>query len=80
MKTVFESFRIKSAEPLRLTTATQRRKLIREAGRNPFHVRAEGCADESYAGARSFFREREEGYAHMSRSRQGFGANDDLLY
>ena len=41
MKTVIEPFRIKVVEPIRMTTLEERRALIREAGYNPFRIRAE---------------------------------------
>jgi len=102
MKTVFEPFRIKTVEPIRLTTAAQRRKLIQEAGFNPFRLRAENVqidlltdsgtgamsteqwagimrGDESYAGARSFFRFEEAvkhifGHQHVIPTHQGRAA------
>lgn len=40
MKTVIEPFRIKSVEPLRLTTPEERRQLIQEADLNPFRLKA----------------------------------------
>lgn len=40
MKTVIEPFRIKSVEPLRMTSRAERERLIREAGFNPFRLNA----------------------------------------
>lgn len=40
-RTIIEPFRIHSVEPLRLTTADQRRAAVRDAGYNLFQVRAE---------------------------------------
>ncbi len=41
MKTIIEPFRIKVVEPIRMTTAQERERLIREAGFNLFALRAE---------------------------------------
>jgi tryptophanase len=40
MKTIIEPFRIKVVEPLRMTTASERERLLREAGFNVFNLHA----------------------------------------
>ncbi|NWG00507.1 MAG: tryptophanase [Thermoanaerobaculaceae bacterium] len=106
MKTVIEPFRIKVVEPIRMTTEEERQVFIREAGYNPFRIRAEHVlidlltdsgtgamstrqwagimeGDESYAGARSYFRFEEAvravfGHRHVIPTHQG-RASERLL-
>ncbi|MDR3627832.1 MAG: beta-eliminating lyase-related protein, partial [Ignavibacteriaceae bacterium] len=41
MKTIIEPFKIKSVEPIRFTTKEERTQLIKNAGYNPFMLRAD---------------------------------------
>ena len=107
MKTIIEPFRIKSVEPLRMTTPEERRRILREADYNLFRVRAEDIlvdfltdsgtgamssqqwsalmrGDESYAGARSWFRFRDRveeltGFSNVIPTHQGRAAERILF-
>jgi tryptophanase len=107
MKTIIEPFRIKTVEPLRMTTRTQREEILQKAGYNLFGIRAEDVlidlltdsgtsamsarqwaglidGDESYAGARSFYRFEETvrqltGFKHIIPTHQG-RASEKILF
>lgn len=106
-KTIFEPFRIKSVEPLRLTSEDERQAALRHADYNLFRVPAEMIlidlltdsgtgamsseqwarlmrGDESYAGARSWFRFKERtealtGFRHVIPTHQGRAAERILF-
>jgi len=104
---IFEPFRIKSVEPLRMTTREERLDILRRADWNLFRVQAEDIlvdfltdsgtgamsseqwagmmrGDESYAGARSWFRFRARvheltGFEHVIPTHQGRAAERILF-
>jgi tryptophanase len=106
-KTLIEPFRIKSVEPIRMTTRTEREALLAAAKLNVFQLRAEDVlldwltdsgtgamstrqwaaimlGDESYAGARSFYRLEAvvrdlTGYDHFVPTHQGRAAERILF-
>ena len=106
-KTLIEPFRIKSVEPIRMTTREERELLLAKAHLNPFLLHADDVlidfltdsgtgamsakqwgaimeGDESYAGARSFFRleaviQRLTGYQHLIPTHQGRAAERILF-
>jgi len=107
VKTIIEPFRIKTVEPLRMTTREERIAILEAAEYNLFRVRAEDIlidlltdsgtgamsseqwagimrGDESYAGARSWFRffERVQeltGFRHVIPTHQGRAAERILF-
>ncbi|WP_243301115.1 tryptophanase [Geothrix oryzisoli] len=106
-RTMIEPFRIKSVEPIRMTSAAERLELLEAAKLNVFKLRAEDVlldwltdsgtgamssaqwgaimvGDESYAGARSFFRleavlQDITGMAHFIPTHQGRAAEKVLF-
>jgi len=106
-KTLIEPFRIKSIEPIRMTTRAEREQLLAAAKLNVFQLRAEDVlidwltdsgtgamsskqwgaimeGDESYAGARSFYRLQAviqdiTGMAHFVPTHQGRAAERVLF-
>ena len=106
-KTLIEPFRIKSIEPIRMTTREERVRLLEEAKLNVFKLRAEDVlidwltdsgtgamssrqwgaimeGDESYAGARSFYRleaviRKITGMPHFVPTHQGRAAEKVLF-
>lgn len=107
MRTIIEPFKIKSVEPIRFTTVSEREAILSAAGFNPFMIHADdvlidlltdsGTAamsarqwagmmegDESYAGARSFFRFEQvareiTGFRHIIPTHQGRAAERILF-
>jgi tryptophanase len=107
MRTIIEPFKIKSVEPIRMTTSEERERILRAAAFNLFLVRAEDVvidlltdsgtgamsaqqwaamqqADESYAGARSFYRFQDTlseitGFEHILPTHQG-RASERILF
>jgi tryptophanase len=106
-RTLIEPFRIKSVEPIRMTTRAERERLLAAARLNVFKLRAEDVlidwltdsgtgamsarqwagimeGDESYAGARSFFRleaviQEITGMKHFVPTHQGRAAEKVLF-
>lgn len=107
MKTIIEPFKIKSVEPIKLTTHEEREQMIKDAGYNLFMLRAEDVVidlltdsgtsamsaeawagvmrgDESYAGARSWYRFRDTvkdifGFEQVIPTHQGRAAERILF-
>lgn len=107
MKTIIEPFRIKSVEPLHMTTREERLEILARAHWNLFRISAEDIlidlltdsgtgamsaeqwagimrGDESYAGARSWYRFRDAvkeltGFRHVIPTHQGRAAERILF-
>jgi tryptophanase len=107
IQTIIEPFKIKTVEPLRMTSRAEREQILAKAGYNLFSVRADdvlidlltdsGTAamsarqwaglidgDESYAGARSFYRFEKTvkdltGFKHIIPTHQGRAAEKILF-
>jgi tryptophanase len=107
IRTIIEPFKIKTVEPLRMTTRSEREQILATAGYNLFNVRAEDVlidlltdsgtsamsarqwaglidGDESYAGARSFYRFENTvkdltGFKHIIPTHQGRAAEKILF-
>ncbi len=107
IQTIIEPFKIKTVEPLRMTTRGEREQILAKAGYNLFSVRAEDVlidlltdsgtsamsarqwaglidGDESYAGARSFYRFEKAvkdltGLKHIIPTHQGRAAEKILF-
>jgi tryptophanase len=107
LKTIIEPFKIKTVEPLRMTTRQEREEVLKKSGYNLFSVRAEDVlidlltdsgtsamsakqwaglidGDESYAGARSFYRFEKivrdlTGFKHIIPTHQGRAAEKILF-
>jgi tyrosine phenol-lyase len=107
VKTIIEPFRIKSVEPIRMSTEAQREAVLRAAHFNPFLIHASDViidlltdsgtgamsseqwagvmrADESYAGAESFYRFQRSlreitGFEHILPTHQG-RASERILF
>jgi tryptophanase len=107
MKTIIEPFKIKSVEPIRFTTESEREEILKQAFYNIFLMHADNVlidlltdsgtaamsaqqwaammqGDESYAGARSFYRFEEvvrdlTGFTYIIPTHQGRAAEKILF-